>query len=65
MAAGGWIVCLIQLLPGNRGEGDSALLDRLVNSKLDGGIPAKNVNTMCPLLTLSYLAEETGRTDYL
>lgn len=31
------------------------------DSKLDGGIPVKNVNTMCPLLTLSYLVEETGR----
>lgn len=29
------------------------------------GLPMKNVNTMCPLLTLSYLAEELGRGDYL
>lgn len=29
------------------------------------GLPAKNVNTMCPMLTLSFLAEETGREDYL
>ncbi|WP_168122353.1 glycoside hydrolase family 88 protein [Paenibacillus sp. HB172176] len=29
-----------------------------------GDIPAKNVNTMCPLLTLSYLYEETGKEAY-
>ncbi|WP_135556379.1 beta-galactosidase BglB [Paenibacillus cymbidii] len=29
------------------------------------GLPQKNVNTMCPLLTLSYLGEELGRQDYL
>lgn len=28
-------------------------------------LPEKNVNTMCPMLTLAYLAEETGREDYL
>lgn len=32
--------------------------------KLAEGPPAKNVNTMCPMLTLSYLAEETGREVY-
>ncbi|UJF34291.1 beta-galactosidase BglB [Paenibacillus hexagrammi] len=29
------------------------------------GLPPKNVNTMCPMLTLTYLYEETGREDYL
>lgn len=29
------------------------------------GLPEKNVNTMCPMLTLSFLAEETGREDFL
>ncbi|MCJ8014446.1 glycoside hydrolase family 88 protein [Paenibacillus sp. KQZ6P-2] len=29
------------------------------------GLPSKNVNTMCPMLTLSFLAEETGREDYM
>ncbi|MBM7565283.1 glycoside hydrolase family 88/105 protein [Paenibacillus sacheonensis] len=29
------------------------------------GLPGKNVNTMCPLLTMSYLGEELGREDYL
>ncbi|MFM9327530.1 glycoside hydrolase family 88/105 protein [Paenibacillus mesotrionivorans] len=29
------------------------------------GLPEKNVNTMCPMLTLSFLAAETGREDFL
>jgi len=29
------------------------------------GLPPKNVNTMCPLLTLSYIFEETRNPDYL
>ncbi|WP_240343950.1 glycoside hydrolase family 88 protein [Paenibacillus sp. SYP-B3998] len=29
------------------------------------GLPSKNVNTMCPLLTLTYLYEETGNEAYL
>ncbi|UVI31998.1 beta-galactosidase BglB [Paenibacillus spongiae] len=29
------------------------------------GLPYKNVNTMCPMLTLSFLAEETGREDFM
>ncbi|GGD56963.1 beta-galactosidase BglB [Paenibacillus nasutitermitis] len=29
------------------------------------GLPGKNVNTMCPLLTMSYLYEELKRPDYL
>jgi unsaturated rhamnogalacturonyl hydrolase len=32
---------------------------------IERGLPEKNVNTMCPLLTLSYLYEETGNPDYL
>jgi len=32
---------------------------------VSGEIPPKNVNTMCPLLTLSYLYEETGNQSYL
>ncbi|MBO7746410.1 glycoside hydrolase family 88 protein [Paenibacillus sp. MWE-103] len=35
------------------------------DSRLREGLPPKNVNTMCPLLTLSYLYEETRRPDYL
>lgn len=33
--------------------------------RLREGLPAKNVNTMCPLLTLSYLYEETRTPEYL
>jgi len=33
--------------------------------KIEEGLPQKNVNTMCPLLTLSYLYEETKNPDYL
>lgn len=29
------------------------------------GLPGKNINSMCPMLTLSFLYEETGREDYL
>lgn len=29
------------------------------------GLPPKNVNTMCPLLTLSYIFEETRNPEYL
>ncbi|WP_309120274.1 glycoside hydrolase family 88 protein [Paenibacillus sp.] len=29
-----------------------------------GTVPEKNINTMCPMLTLSFLVEETGRENY-
>ena len=29
------------------------------------GLPGKNINSMCPCLTLSYLWEETGKESYL
>jgi unsaturated rhamnogalacturonyl hydrolase len=32
--------------------------------RLTEGLPVKNVNTMCPMLTLTYLAEETGKEAY-
>ncbi|MBD2867153.1 glycoside hydrolase family 88 protein [Paenibacillus sp. IB182493] len=35
------------------------------DSRISEGLPDKNVNTACPMLTLSYLAEETGSPDYL
>ncbi|WP_438444341.1 beta-galactosidase BglB [Gorillibacterium sp. sgz5001074] len=47
---------------------DPAMLQYLTDwfdRKLAEGPPLKNVNTMCPMLTLSYLAEETGKTAYL
>ncbi|CAM4192206.1 beta-galactosidase BglB [Saccharibacillus endophyticus] len=50
-----------------RETGDPALLNFLTDwfdARIREGLPAKNVNTMCPMLTLAYLAEETGRPDY-
>ncbi len=48
---------------------DSSLLTQLQNwfdRHIESGtIPDKNINTMCPLLTLSYLYEETGNEIYL
>ncbi len=35
------------------------------DNRIREGLPAKNVNTMCPLLTLSYLYDLTGNPDYL
>ncbi|WP_063795624.1 beta-galactosidase BglB [Paenibacillus sp. Soil750] len=35
------------------------------DSRIREGLPQKNVNTMCPLLTLSYLYEETRNPEYL
>lgn len=44
------------------------LLDFLTDwfdKRIAEGLPSKNVNTMCPLLTLTYLYEETGNERYL
>ncbi|MCQ6557588.1 glycoside hydrolase family 88/105 protein [Paenibacillus mendelii] len=35
------------------------------DNRIREGLPMKNVNTMCPLLTLSYLYEETRKPLYL
>lgn len=51
-----------------RETGDAKQLEFLTNwfdRRISEGLPPKNVNTMCPMLTLTYLAEETGRGDYL
>lgn len=48
--------------------GDEAILRYLTDwfdRHLDAGLPGKNVNTMCPMLTLSFLYEETGNERYL
>lgn len=48
--------------------GDRKIFDYLVSwfdKQIAKGLPGKNVNTMCPLLTLSYLYEETGKAEYL
>lgn len=48
--------------------GRKDILDYLVHwfdQRIMEGVPYKNVNTMCPMLTLSYVYEETKREDYL
>lgn len=40
------------------------LLTRFYDEQLDGGLPARNVNTTAPMLTLSYIYEETGNERY-
>ncbi|MCR4940726.1 MAG: glycoside hydrolase family 88 protein [Treponemataceae bacterium] len=48
--------------------GDEKYLDILqsyYDRQLKIGLPGKNVNTVTPLLTLSFLAEKTGNADYL
>jgi unsaturated rhamnogalacturonyl hydrolase len=47
---------------------DATILRYLVewyDDHISKGLPDKNVNTMCPMLTLSYVYEHTGHTDYL
>lgn len=44
------------------------ILDYLTNwfdQRIVEGLPAKNVNTMCPMLTLTYLVQETGKQEYM
>lgn len=48
--------------------GETDVRDFLVSwfeLNISKGLPEKNVNTLCPMLTLSFLAEETGREDFL
>lgn len=50
-----------------RETGKKQILDFLIawfENNIQKGLPEKNVNTMCPLLTLSFLAEDTGRDDF-
>ncbi|NEW05787.1 glycoside hydrolase family 105 protein [Paenibacillus sp. SYP-B3998] len=51
-----------------RDTGNLAIRDDLIqwfDKRIAEGLPEKNVNTMCPMLTLSYLAEETGSAHYM
>lgn len=41
------------------------ILTDYYDESLRKGLPEKNVNTMAPILALSYLAEYTKRTDYM
>ncbi|KQX48404.1 beta-galactosidase BglB [Paenibacillus sp. Root444D2] len=48
--------------------GNLEIRDELIewfDKRIEEGLPDKNVNTMCPMLTLSYLAEETGNPAYI
>lgn len=48
--------------------GKTQIRDELIqwfDKRIAEGLPDKNVNTMCPMLTLSYLAEETGNQAYV
>ena len=47
---------------------DRALTGYLVDwfdGWLSKGLPGKNINSMCPMLTLSFLYEDTGKEEYL
>ena len=51
-----------------RGTRRPELLDFMLkwfDNHISKGLPEKNINTMCPLLTLNYLYEETGKENYL
>ncbi|WP_246096511.1 glycoside hydrolase family 88/105 protein [Paenibacillus sinopodophylli] len=62
-------VALFSLYLYYKETGKQEILDYLCgwfDRQLDGGeLPPKNVNTMCPMLTLSCLHEETGNERYL
>ena len=48
--------------------GNLSILEYLIQwfeDRIGEGLPPKNINTMCPMLTLSFLYEETGREDFL
>ena len=61
-------VALFGLYEYYRDSGDEAALRYLTgwfDKHIAAGPPQKNINSMCPLLTLSYLYEETGKESYL
>lgn len=61
-------VALFALFSYYRKTKDPALLEYLCgwfDRQFQKGLPDKNVNTMCPMLTMAYLYEETGNKDYL
>ncbi len=70
MAAWDWFqgVALFGLYSYYKDSGDQSALDYLTgwfDRHIQDGPPEKNINSMCPLLTLSYLAETLKRPDYL
>lgn len=40
------------------------MLESYYDERIKAGLPGKNVNTMAPILALSYLAEYTGKEEY-
>ena len=61
-------VALFGLYQYYRDGKDEKVLEYLINwfdRRISLGLPAQNINSTCPMLTLSYLYEETGRQDYL
>ncbi len=61
-------VALFTLWRYYRLTGDGAVLKRIVDwfdDRFREGLPEKNVNTMCPLLAMTYLYEETRDEKYL
>ena len=61
-------VALFGLYQYYRDEKDPKVLDYLIawfDRRIALGLPGQNINSTCPMLTLSYLYEETGRKDYL
>ena len=70
MEAWDWFqgVALFGLYEYYRETGDKTVYDYLIkwfDEHIAAGLPEKNVNSMCPLLTLSYLYEETKNETYL
>ncbi len=61
-------VALFSLYQYYKESGKKDILEFLVawfdRHLMEGTVPEKNINTMCPMLTLSYLVEETGRDDF-
>ncbi|MBR4234448.1 MAG: glycoside hydrolase family 88 protein [Clostridia bacterium] len=61
-------VALFALYKYAKKTGDRTVYSYLTDwfdSHIRAGLPAKNINSMCPLLTLSYLYEESGRQEYM
>ena len=61
-------VALFAMYQYYRESGDRETLSWLLSwfdAQLDRELPSQNINTTCPMLTLAFLYEETGRKRYL
>lgn len=56
---------LWKLFEKTRDEKYLKMLESYYDQRIAAGLPGKNVNTMAPILALTYLAEYTGRKDYM